>query len=610
MKTIIGSIGVVCLVGVSLALAQTPAQPPARYLNLLSSVGGIDKYPIYGVEAGLLAEGADGSLYTTSKHGGTNGCGSVIKFTLSGQFTVLSHFDGSNGSQPFGGLTRGRDGNLYGTTFAGGTNKVGTVFMISPTGGPPSILWHFQNRTLNGTNYTHQQKWDAAGGYPYTAPVLAKDGNLYGVTGYANNQKYGVLYRIGTGGGYRAIYYFDGTSGNSPATLIAGGDGNLYGTTHSGKTAGNQWGTIFKATTAGSVSTLHEFGLKPGILPTTLIYGSDGNLYGTTVKGLTGAGGGRGILYKLPLDGTGKFQVLHQFVGGADGTGPTGLVEGDDGYLYGVSQGGPGMGSVFYRIGKDGQGFKVLCHFASATTGESPQGNLMRHSNRNFYGTANSGGAFNRGTMYVANPCPLPPRPGQPVFKGGSKAYEDEAMLVRTNVNASQVKPDGTTNVFDDGITICVKCTDDPHIVQFISRYYVLTNGVPDGGCYPVLDQSKQTNCWAYTTSTNNPNWRIDSLGKPNPYYESGGSYRTDCDSMTTFDEPRLNPDSRYQFRQVSAKVFVICHSNIVSEFTWRREAKDGKPPTYTVLPPTSPDQIEYAKFRNVSDRDGYAPWP
>jgi len=59
---------------------------------------------------------------------------------------------------------------------------------------------------------------------------------------------------------FTTLWQFDGHDGSSPATfrmeLVQGGDGNLYGTTDRGGVWG---GTIFKITTSGRLTTLHDF---------------------------------------------------------------------------------------------------------------------------------------------------------------------------------------------------------------------------------------------------------------------------------------------------------------------------------------------------------------
>ncbi len=81
---------------------------------------------------------------------------------------------------------------------------------------------------------------------------------------------------------------------NPQGTLLLGYDGNLYGTTTSGGSAGA--GTLFQLTTTGTETILHNFNDNSvphdGTSPqTALIQGSDGNIYGVTPTGGTSGDG-------------------------------------------------------------------------------------------------------------------------------------------------------------------------------------------------------------------------------------------------------------------------------------------------------------------------------
>jgi uncharacterized repeat protein (TIGR03803 family) len=95
-------------------------------------------------------EGADGSFYGASIHGGPSGNGTVFKITSSGVLTVLVDFDGTTvkGSEPFGGLVLGTDGNFYGTTEYGGANDVGTIFRMTPAGVVTTLVVFNGQKTL------------------------------------------------------------------------------------------------------------------------------------------------------------------------------------------------------------------------------------------------------------------------------------------------------------------------------------------------------------------------------------------------------------------------------------------------------------------------------
>jgi uncharacterized repeat protein (TIGR03803 family) len=68
------------------------------------------------------------------------------------------------------------------------------------------------------------------------------------------------------------------------AGLIQATDGNFYGTTQLGGTPG--WGTVFKITPTGALTTLHAFTLSDGGQPYGgLLQATSGDLYGATVNG-------------------------------------------------------------------------------------------------------------------------------------------------------------------------------------------------------------------------------------------------------------------------------------------------------------------------------------
>lgn len=75
----------------------------------------------------------DGYLYgTTFEGGGSADDGVVFSVPATGGMeTVLATFNGSNGSNPQGGLTVDPAGNLYGTTTSGGTYNAGVVYQVS-----------------------------------------------------------------------------------------------------------------------------------------------------------------------------------------------------------------------------------------------------------------------------------------------------------------------------------------------------------------------------------------------------------------------------------------------------------------------------------------------
>jgi len=278
-----------------------------------------------------LVWGNDGNFYGTTYQGGTNNDGTVFRISPSGSYTNLYffgsyHFDGVN---PSGGLVLGGDGNFYGTTSLGGTNNAGTVFRISP-GGNYTSLHSFAGHPADGEQ-------------PIAGLVQGNDGNLYGTTYFGGTNDDGTVFRISLDGSHTNLHFFAGHLGdgaNPYAGLVLGSDGNFYGTTVSGGT--HNMGTVFKIGASGSYTVLYNFGgfFTDGANPSAaLVQGSDGNFYGTTDSGGTNING-FGTVFQISPGGS--YTNIYSFNGHPnDGDGPFGaLVQGSDGNFYGTTTGG------------------------------------------------------------------------------------------------------------------------------------------------------------------------------------------------------------------------------------------------------------------------------
>ncbi len=301
--------------------------------GMLTTLDSFDGTDGYRPQAGLV-QATDGNLYGTTAYGGANGFGTVFKTTTSGTLTTLHSFDspnGTDGAYPYAGLVRATDGNLYGTTYEGGTNGFGTVFKIT-RGGTLTTLHSFG--PPDGTD-------DA---YPQAGLVQATNGNFYGTTsgnGFATNG-YGTVFKITPSGTLTTLHSFAGNpDGQDPtAGLVQATDGNLYGTTFEG--GANLYGTVFKITPSGTLTTLHSFDSTDGAYPQAgLVQATDGNLYGTTLGGGANA---LGTIFKITRSGT--LTTLHSFVS-PDGNPFAGLIQATDGNLYGTTLGENDDGTVF-----------------------------------------------------------------------------------------------------------------------------------------------------------------------------------------------------------------------------------------------------------------------
>ncbi|HEY2475839.1 MAG TPA: choice-of-anchor tandem repeat GloVer-containing protein [Candidatus Cybelea sp.] len=198
--------------------------------RVLHSFGGANDgaFPIF---ASLVS--VDGTLYGTTGGGGLysssciygNGCGTVFSITTGGSEKVLYNFrnGGTDGGNPVAGLID-VGGTLYGTTKTGGTYNDGTVFSIT-TSGTENVLYSFGYGTdgknpiaalidVGGTLYGTTQN---GGG-------TDKDGTIFSITTSGTET---VLHRFG-----------GATDGIVPDASLVDVGGVLYGTTAGGGTDG------------------------------------------------------------------------------------------------------------------------------------------------------------------------------------------------------------------------------------------------------------------------------------------------------------------------------------------------------------------------------------
>jgi len=169
---------------------------------------------------------------------------------------------------------QGTDGNFYGTTSGGGTHsELGTIFKITPTG-TLTTLYNFcaLNNCTDGIN-------------PYFGVIQASDGNFYGTTfsGGSNALNgYGTIFKITPAGALTTLYTFCPQSGCSDSRTPYGGlvqatNGIFYGTACCGGTSDD--GTVFSL----------SVGLGPFVTtqPGSGKVGTAVNIFGSNLTGAT-----------------------------------------------------------------------------------------------------------------------------------------------------------------------------------------------------------------------------------------------------------------------------------------------------------------------------------
>lgn len=350
-----------------------------------------------GPEA-TLTVGPDAQLYGAAVKGGANDHGAVFKVSTDGGVSMLGSLqDTTTGRFPFARLASPGDGFLYGATerndTAGGA-PLGTVFKVNPAGGL-SVVYQFPG---GGT------------GPKLPHALVATDSATLQVLGSSP----GGLWNVTTGGSATNTYTFGTTAADGvfPFSLIRGSDGKLYGTTEGIGYVGTDpglRGTLFRINANGTGMTkLHDCLYETGVAPRgAMVEAGDGSFYGTMSAGGANA---RGVIFQLTPGGT--YTVIYHFDGLQTPQGD--LLLATDGYLYGTtSSGGPNNYGGVFRIKPDGTGYKVIQTFLGPN-GSRPRGGLVQANDGNLYGTTSEGGASNVGTIFRVG-LDLPPPNRAPV---------------------------------------------------------------------------------------------------------------------------------------------------------------------------------------------------
>ena len=262
--------------------------------------------------------------------------------------TINDYANNSSGNGSLYGVMQASDGNFY-LSGEGGTEIIRVLPNSADTSGTLS--------TLAG------QLPSACGVNLISNLIEASDGNLYGMTSGGSTNNYGAFFKyVISTRTCTPLYSFNpSVDGSYPATLTGGltygSDGNFYGEFANGGPANVQLGQVFQITPGGTYNQVYNFcstgasgcpdGERPGQY---LIEATDGNFYGVTNNG--GSGANTGVFFQLVPGKTFPWveNVLFNIscANGCYEQGP--IVEGPDGDLYGaLGSGGAvdGDGAIF-----------------------------------------------------------------------------------------------------------------------------------------------------------------------------------------------------------------------------------------------------------------------
>ena len=289
-------------------------------------------------------------------------------------------------------------------TSGGGANGSGLLFKMTPAGRLTPV-------------YNFCSETGCADGNGPGDLVLGTDGNFHGGTDFGGEFHYGTVFKITEEGALTTLHNFDGADGRSFKYLVQASSGNFYGTTTNGGNVtecnGNGCGTVFKITPSGTLTTLYNFCGQAGcpdgaILFDSLLQGTSGEYYGATWGGGPANGG---TVFTITPEGT--LATLYSFCVVnypfcSDGSNPITLVLGRDGNFYGATaSGGANNAGTVFKITPAGTLTTIysFCALVGCTDGSGPRDGMILGSDGNFYGTTYYGGANDEGTVYQITPA-------------------------------------------------------------------------------------------------------------------------------------------------------------------------------------------------------------
>jgi len=250
---------------------------------------------------GNMLEARPGLFY------GVGGSSVLFSITSEGTFKEVYTVPGASNNY-VGSLVQSTNGKLYGT---GGSANGNYYFSIATSGQdfqqymfpsqwgslyttivvPPNYIYDllggytgYDNniyelaRIDDSAQVTLLHQFSVAEGVPnpYSNLVYALDGNIYGIGNQSYNEVSSeFIYRFTPFGAYSRLVNFSGFTGGFNKQMVAGSDGNLYGSVQ-----GFTTGLLFEASQSGQAQVLADF--QMGFEPDSLVQASDGNLYGST----------------------------------------------------------------------------------------------------------------------------------------------------------------------------------------------------------------------------------------------------------------------------------------------------------------------------------------
>ncbi len=279
-------------------------------------------------------------------------------------------------------LVSAADGNFYTSFTPNYSYETNVLYRITPAGDLTQVL------ETSIWNFSHGR-----------SIAVGNDGNFYFADTYYSTNGYYLtgIFKMAANGDTSIL--IDHVS--NLADFIAGTDGNLYGTTSSARfyPVGDSptYGTVFKLTPGGELTTLATFTQTNAVDPNDIVQAADGTLYGTAGEMTTYQFGSYTtsgtVLFNVSTNGTFKTYPCPSTILGAE---PRSLVTAAAGTgVYFTSHTSNYFSSVLYRMAVDGD-FNQIAEL------NTPVSSVITSSN-GVYAALSQAGASHAGRIAAIN---------------------------------------------------------------------------------------------------------------------------------------------------------------------------------------------------------------
>ena len=297
--------------------------------------------------------------------------------------SVILFFSPDDGAQhyvPSGNLRNlrdvGTDGKVYGVTGDGASYA------------PPASLYA---ANLDGSDFKILHTFGVNDGGSFTRSLIeGTDGNIYGTNALGGANTNGTVFKISPEGITKIFDNGDLTVG----PIYANTDGYLY--THNTSLPGCDRLTLFRFKTNGEGVEKTCVRQRP-FSSSGPIQLSTGEMVGVSMDGVES-----GFMYRFKPD-LGGIEVLRSF-NKESGKVPVSILEGSNGYLYGInySGGAYNLGGVF-RVKPDGSDYKLLVQF-DGKNGWNTSTNLVQDNDGTLYGVMPTYSPSRKGFIFSLQP--------------------------------------------------------------------------------------------------------------------------------------------------------------------------------------------------------------